>query len=150
MKPSCQPLKTSLKAASAVALLASVLVSPLPVHAQASAPPETAPSSVAPAGRTGPRLLSPSEMRDRTTQPGDIRPERPVERQINIPIGRKPPPQPKTEARAIEARNARRTPAASAAGVDDAAARCEAEVDDAVRSICRDKRAKMGKKAAPI
>jgi hypothetical protein len=135
---------------ASAAFLALLLVSPLSVFAQASAPPEVAPARVAPAGKPGPRLLSPSEMRDQTTQPGDLRPERPVDRQINIPIGRKPPAQTKTESRAIEARNARRTPAASAVGVDDSAARCEAEVDDAVRSICRDKRAKAGKKAAPI
>jgi hypothetical protein len=124
----------------------ALAVTPLLVFAQASAPAEVpAKSNIAPAGKTGPRLLTPTEKRDSATAPGDVRPERKVTSQVNIPIGKTPPGSPKVDARA-----ARRPPAASAVGIDDAAARCEAELDDAVRAICRDKRAREGKRAAPI
>jgi hypothetical protein len=127
---------------AAIALAAT----PLLIFAQASAPAEMpAASAVSPPGKTGPRLLTPTEKRHSATVPGDLRPERKVTSQVTIPIGKTPPGSPKVDARA-----AQRPPAASAVGVDDGAARCEAETDDAVRAICRDKRAKEGKRAAPV
>lgn len=107
--------------------------------AQASAPmaepvvPASAASAPASASRAGPRLRSPAETGNRATAPGDLRPERPVTPQISIPFGKTPPPPPKGESRAPKRGN----PAAPNGTVDDAAARCESQVDDQVRAACR-------------
>ena len=114
---------------------------------QASAPlaaPElpasgaSAPASPAP---VGPRLRSPIETGNRATVPGDLRPERPVTPQISIPFGKSPPPLAKGEPRGTK----RGVPPVVAGGVDDAAARCESQVDDQVRATCRARLAREAK-----
>lgn len=95
-------------------------------------PSASAPISAKPA----PRPLSPSELRESASTPGDLRPENPVTPQINIPFGKKPAP-----VLAPEPRAQRRIGSASAVagGLADAPARCEAEVGDAARAACRGK-----------
>ena len=96
----------------------------------ASAASPSAPASAAP---VGPRLRSPAETGNRAAAPGALRPERAVTPQINIPFGKVPPPPPKAETGAATRGN----PAAPSGTVDDAAARCESQVDDQVRAACR-------------
>ena len=118
--------------------------------AQPSLPPAAAdvPASGASAPATappvGPRLRSPIETGNRATVPGDLRPERPVTPQVSIPFGKSPPPPGKREERVIQ-----RNTAASGGGVDDAAARCESQVDDNVRAACRAKLARESKGRLP-
>ena len=152
------PIRRSLRQLLRDALPAFTLFmlasSPLLGRAQIGAPVLAAPqpasaasSSVAPinpGGKPGPRLLSLTEKRDSEAQPEDLKTDRPVTPQISIPFGKNPPPASKADPRA-----ARRAPAAPSVGVDDRAARCEAEADDATRAICRDKQAKM-KRTTPI
>jgi hypothetical protein len=141
---------------TALAALLTLAASPLVVQAQsqASAPylsaPKLAPAAssvapIAPGVKPPPRILSPQEKRDSNAQPDDLRVDRAVTPQLTIPFGKTPPGSAKGDARA-----ARRSPAASAVGVDDSVARCEAEADDASRAICRDNRAKAAKRATPI
>jgi hypothetical protein len=89
--------------------------------------------------------LTPEEKRDSNAQPDDLKIDRAVTPQLTIPFGKTPPSSKQGDARA-----ARRSPAASAVGVDEGAARCEAEPDDATRAICRDRRAKAAKHPTPI
>ena len=124
----------------AVALtLAAWLISA--VAQNAIAPPlpgASAPTTIKPA----PRPLSPTELRESATPPGDLRPQDPVRPQINIPLGKKP-------ALAPEPRAQRRIGSASAAaggGVNDASARCEAEADTQARLACRSKLAQTSGK----
>ncbi|MDP3822748.1 MAG: hypothetical protein Q8R33_14855 [Burkholderiales bacterium] len=100
----------------------------------ASAP--ALPSASAPAAKPAPRPLSPNELRESASPPGDLRPENPVKPQISIPLGSKPVPP-----LAPEPRAQRRIGSASAVagGINDASARCEAEVGDVARAACRRK-----------
>jgi hypothetical protein len=115
----------SLAAALAVALAPSAVLS------QASAPAVSAAPKAAKA-KSPPRLLTPEESRDSATAPGDLRPEHQVTQQVNIPLGRKAPSKPDSSA-------VRRGKAASGGGINDAAARCNAEVDEQARASCRDR-----------
>jgi hypothetical protein len=76
-------------------------------------------------------LQTPDELRDSASTPGDLRPEERVTPQIVIPL-RKTVPPPKAPRAA-----ARRGTAASSAGIDDLAARCEAQASAAAREKCR-------------
>ena len=127
--------------AAALALVASPVAAIGP--AAASAPPAAA-APAAPAIPTGPRLLTPGESRDSASPPGDLRPERPVTPQISIPLGKAPPAPLK-----LPSRVAPRGNAAAANGIDDAAARCEAEPGEQVRAKCRDKLARETRSRAP-
>lgn len=91
------------------------------------------------------RLRSPAEVGSRATAPGDLKPERPVAApQISIPFGKKaPPPTPREEG------VVRRGTPTSAGGVDDAAARCEAQPDSQARADCRAKAAREAKNQLP-
>jgi hypothetical protein len=124
MKFDCLPVAAAL-------LLA---VSLLSAEAQTVASPPISGASAVPAAKPIPRPLSPTELRDSASQPGDLRPEDPIKPQISIPLGKKPPTGSKLVSRAEP-----RSPAASAGGVNDASARCEAEADEQVRVKCRDK-----------
>ena len=124
MKFDCLPVAAAL-------LLA---VSPLSVMAQTVAPPPSFGASAAPAAKPVPRPLTPTELRDSASTPGDLRPEDPIKPQISIPLGKGPPAGSK-----LVSREAPRNTAASAGGVNDASARCEAEIDEQVRAKCRDK-----------
>jgi hypothetical protein len=138
-------------------LAMSSALSPLAAMAQASAPaPTTAASenadsanaTAAGATRAGkrlpPRLLTPAETRDNAAAAGDVKPERPVTPQVSIPFGKRPSPQLTSEAKVV-----RRGNAASAGGIDDAAARCEAQMGEQVRVKCRDKIAREAKARSP-
>lgn len=109
-----------------------------PSTAQTSAPPLPA-ASAAPAGKPGPRLLTPAEMRDSAAPTGDLRPEGQVTPQISVPLGRAFPKPPKPAAPAV-----RPATAASSGGINDAVARCEAQADEASRAKCRDNLARAG------
>jgi hypothetical protein len=95
----------------------------------------TSPEPVAPTRRPGPRLLTPGELRDGSTAPGEIGPEHRITPQLRIPLG-KP--------RGAEATAPRppMTPDADVQtdGLDDAAlARCDHLVGEQVRVRCRDR-----------
>lgn len=85
-------------------------------------------------GKPVPRPLSPTELRESASPPGDLRPEDPVKPQISIALGKKPipplAPQPRAQRRIGSA-------SAVAGGINDASARCEAEVGEAARVACR-------------
>ena len=108
----------------------SAIAPPLP---QASAPT---------AAKPAPRPLSPTELRESATPPGDLRPEDPVRPQISIPFGKKPAlaPEPRAQRRIGSAS------AAAAGGINDASARCEAELDTQARLDCRNKLARTAGK----
>jgi hypothetical protein len=121
----------------AVALLLTAL--PCVGLAQGTTPPAT-PGNTPPSVAPGPKPLSPQQQRETATMPGELRPERPTVPQINVPLGKgaadpAPNPQPKA---------ASGPQAASAAGVNDAVARCEAEKDKNVRARCRARLAREG------
>lgn len=104
----------------------------------AAAQPASAPvlpgASAPVTGKPAPRPLSPSELRESATPPGDLRPENPVTPQLSIPLGKKPvlAPEPRAQRRIGSA-------SAVAGGIDDASARCEAQASDAARAACRGK-----------
>lgn len=111
--------------------LLATLLAGLCVHtgaaAQASAP-VAKPAVQAPQARPkpAPRVMSPEEKRD--TASHDIQADRAAEPQVSIPLkGSKP-------GSAAEAK-------ATRGGIDDAAARCNAEATEAARAACRDKAA---------
>ncbi|MDP9045878.1 MAG: hypothetical protein M3O01_13835, partial [Pseudomonadota bacterium] len=60
-----------------------------------------------------------------------LKPERPVAPQITLPFGKKAAPPTSRETRAVD-----RGQAATSGGVDDAAARCEGQVDPRLRAAC--------------
>lgn len=107
------------------AVLAMVL---LPALAQT---PASAASSPAPKVSTlGPRVQTPAEVREGASIPGDLRPEEKVTPQIVIPLRKGAPPT-KAERGAV-----RPGTAASSVGIDDAAARCEAQSSKVAREKC--------------
>jgi hypothetical protein len=119
-----------------------IAVSPVAATAQASAqPPITAASASPRAAKPTPRPLSPAESRDIAAPPGDLRPERPVTPQVTIPLRKTQDAAPKFDPRA-----ARRSKPASTGGINDAAARCEAQSDEQARAKCLDKLAREARK----
>jgi hypothetical protein len=124
MTTRCLPLAAAL----------TLAVSIFNAAAQPAAAPALPSASAPTAAKPAPRPLSPNELRESASPPGDLRPEDPVKPQISIPLGRKPVP-----TLAPEPRAQRRIGSASAAagGINDASARCEAEVSDTARVACR-------------
>ena len=109
-----------------VALVAAAL--PLLTLGEASEP-STAAAASAPVA--GPRLPTAAEQRDNAATP-DLRVERSTTPQIIIPLGRK------TDTPRVSRTAATRgAAAASAGGIDDAAARCEAQTSAPLRATCR-------------
>jgi hypothetical protein len=107
-----------------------------PAPATAAAPAASVPLR-SPATQPAPRRQSARESSTNAVAPGKMRPERPVTPQISIPLGRTTPaPQP-TPAPPPRAGNPTAT-----GGVDDAAARCQAEEDATLRAECRDRLAR--------
>jgi hypothetical protein len=133
MKIRCLPL-------AAVLVLA---VAPFAVMSQASAPSVSA-APKPPSAKPGPRLLTPEESRESASTPGDVRPERQVAPQVSIPLGKKPPAPLKSDAGASRRKNG-----APPGGIDDAAARCEAQVGEQVRAKCRDQLAREARARSP-
>jgi len=107
--------------------------------AQANAPVPSPAASAPPAAMQGPKQLTPQQSRDSATTPGDLRPEHATVPQINIPFGKAPAAAPKPPSAAPRGSNA-----ASDVGIDDAVARCEAQVDAQARADCRAKLARQG------
>jgi hypothetical protein len=64
-------------------------------------------------------------------KPGDVQPANPVRPQINLPLGRTPPPP-----APHDAVPGTRRPAPASPGIDDAVARCEALKGKAERAEC--------------
>lgn len=95
--------------------------------AAASAPAAATPAS-------GPRLPTPAESRERAQPVDEAQPAGKAMPQISLPLG-KAPPAPLLPSR-------RRNAASAARGIDDAAARCEAEADAQQRAACRDRLAR--------
>jgi hypothetical protein len=114
-------------------LLALAMSPPAAVLAQADLTPAAA-SASAPAGKPGPRLLTPEEKRDNVSPPDNARPEGTVTPQINIPLGKKSTTPQKPERRRDPL--SRRPPPAA---IDDGSARCSALVDAAERARCVDR-----------
>jgi hypothetical protein len=118
--------------------------------AQASAPQALpvlpGPGASAPASApTGPRQRGPAETGNRATAPGDLQPERPIAPQITIPFGKKPPAAvPKRDAPALP-----RNSGAPAGGIEDAAARCQSQVDPQELAACRAKLAREARAKLP-
>ncbi len=119
-----------------IAAALMLAVSIVSAAAQPASAPALPGASTPAAGKPAPRPLSPSELRESATPPGDLRPENPVVPQLSIPLGKKPVP-----VLAPEPRAQRRVGSASpvAGGIDDASARCEAEAGNAARAACRGK-----------
>lgn len=104
------------------------------VRAQSATPlPAATASASAPAGKPGPRLLTPEEKRDNATPADNARPEGTVTPQINIPLGQKPTAPLKLD-KHRDSSSRRTAPAA----IDDTAARCSALVDRVERANCLD------------
>jgi len=100
--------------------------------AQASAPAQSPAASAPVAAKLRSAPLTPQQLRESATSPGELRPERAAVPQINVPLGRKPgvPVKP-------QSKTSRRGEAEPADGIDDAVARCEAQSDRQVRADCR-------------
>ncbi len=88
-----------------------------------------------------PRPLTPAELRDSASSPADEPPAGAVTPQISIPLGKKAVPPLKPYSRA-----ARRDAPAAPGGIDDAAARCEAQASESARAECRDKLTRAARK----
>jgi hypothetical protein len=92
--------------------------------------PASAPAATPPA----PRHMTPTELRESATMPGELRPADAVTPQIVIPLR-------KDTAPARNAPGVRRPAAAASAGIDDGAARCEASASRSARERCLKARA---------
>lgn len=116
-----------------LALIAALVCAVLPrgVMAQASAPAPSSAASAQPAATPGPKQLTPQQSRHGAAAPGDMRPE-------HATVPQNPPAPPKPQA------SAARGYAASAIGIGDKVARCEAELDNYVREVCRARLAREG------
>ncbi|MES2714453.1 MAG: hypothetical protein V4795_01725 [Pseudomonadota bacterium] len=113
-------MATWLAAASPTAVAQARVSTPAPV-ASASA-----------GAQPGPQRLSPEALRDSATAPGSLRPERPALPQVSVPVGL-PPPAPTASSPGALPPN----PAASAGGISNAVARCEAKTSALEREQCR-------------
>ena len=110
--------------------------------AEAGAVPSVPAASAPPAAKPAPRLSSPTDPLDNPLSSGGVpsgglRPSGDTTPQLTIPLGKNPPPPLKTESRAVQ-----RDKAGSRGGINDAAARCEAEASADARAKCRDKLAR--------
>ncbi len=129
--------------ACALAFAAHLALAQPNVPPAAADVPASGASVPASAPVAGPRLRSPVEIGNRATVPGELRPERPVTPQISIPFGKSPPPPGKRDERVIT------RPTSASGSVDDAAVRCESQVDDKVRAACRATLARESKGRLP-
>ena len=109
--------------------------------AQVSVPAQSPAASAAVAAKPRPAPLTPQQLRESATSPGELRPERATAPQVNVPLGRKPAVPVKPQSKA-----SRRGEAEPADGIDDSVARCEAQSDRQVRADCRARMAIEGRK----
>lgn len=109
---------------------------PLPAVAQASAAqPNTAASSKQPAAKPAQTVPTPAETRDSAAPPGALSRGPVVTPQITIPLVRAVPVQ-------VDPPAVRGGKPAPVGGINDAAARCEAQADVQAREKCRDRLAR--------
>lgn len=103
---------------------------------EANAPAAGASAAKPAAGKSAVRVPAPAVRRDGGTERRDLRPERPVVPQIVIPLGKRAT----VAADGKPAAPGQSNPAAAATanGIDDGAARCEAQADAPARAACRD------------
>ena len=97
----------------------------------------SSPAAVASAPRAAkpsPRPLTPAELRDSGSSEANDRPVGAVTPQISIPLGKKPAPPSMPYSRA-----ARPDAGAASGGINDSAARCEAQASEQARAACREK-----------
>jgi len=100
---------------------------------QGSVQPAAPVASAAATTRPGPRVVTTTEQRENSATPGAVRPDPKVAPQVNIPLvntpvsARKPP---------LTSRSGNTAPTG---GIDDTAARCEAESNAQLREQCRNK-----------
>ena len=121
-------------------LAAAALLGLCPLAGQAqSSPPASAPRiTVAPSApapvKPVPRAMSPATQRDSAAMPDETRPEGKTVPQLSIPLGKGAP----TKA-TVGVPKGSKSP--TSGGVNDSAARCNAEADDTARALCRDRAA---------
>ncbi len=118
-------------AVTAVAVVVSLAFALPAVMAQSSALPSVAASAPRPAipVRLPARPLTPAELRESSSPPIDDRREGTATPQLSIPLGKTAPAPFKPAARPART-------AAAASGIDDRAARCEAQADASARAAC--------------
>jgi hypothetical protein len=103
----------------------------------ASAPSVNASAPLATKPR--PRLLTPAELRESATVPGELRPRgEGTTPQLSVPLVKSPAVAPKP-------RVVRPGKTAASGGINDAVARCEAQSDEQVRAKCRADLARQGR-----
>jgi hypothetical protein len=100
-------------------------------NAQPAAP--AAAASAAKETKPGPRVVTNSEQREASATPGALRPDPKVAPQVSIPLVNTP------TGVAKKPFTGRSGTAAPAGGIDDSAARCEAESTAQLREQCRSK-----------
>lgn len=120
-------------AVTAVVVVISLAFALPAVMAQSSALPSVAASAPRPAKpvRLPARSLTPAELRESSSPAIDDRREGTATPQLSIPLGKTAPAQLKPAARP-----ARTAAAAAASGIDDRAARCEAQADASASAAC--------------
>jgi len=123
--------------APAVAVV--LAISLLSASAQTETPAPAAGASAPLGAKSRPRPLTPTELRESATPPGDMRPQEKVTPQLSIPLGKTPPAPSKPKLRAA------RPGTAASGGIDDAVARCEAQSDEQLRAKCRNELARQGR-----
>jgi len=134
MKIRCLPFAAAFAIVVLPCIAAAAEAGAVPTVPAASAPP--------PATKPAPRLSSPTDPLDNPLSSGGVpsgglRPSGDTTPQLTIPLGKNPPPPLKSESRAVQ-----RDKAGSRGGINDAAARCEAEASAEARAKCRDKLAR--------
>ena len=121
-----------------LAVAASLALCPLAGQAQSSPPTSAALATVAASApvpaKPAPRAMSPATQRDSAAMPDATRPEGKTVPQFSIPLGKGEPAK-----ATVGAPKGSKSP--TSGGVNDLAARCNAEVDDTARALCRDRAA---------
>ena len=130
MKTRCLPL---------AATLASLVLSQLAL-AQSAAPSPGVAASAPQAARPTPRVMTPTEKQH--SADADLRkgPERTVQKQVTIPLGKTEPAQKPAGTPVMRA-----SPQPRGGGIDDADAQCLAKKDEHARANCLDKLASGAK-----
>jgi len=120
----------SLPAASLVLIAAFVSSA----WSQGSVQPAAPAASAAKETKPGPRVVTNTEQRQTSATPGALRPDPKVAPQVSIPLVNTPT----SAAKKPFTGRSSDAPAATG-GIDDSAARCEAETTAQLREQCRDK-----------
>ena len=100
---------------------------------QSNAQPAAPVASSAAATKPGPRVVTNTEQRETSAAPGALRPDPKVAPQVSIPLVSTP------VSAAKKPFTGRGSTAAPTGGIDDSAARCDAEMTAQLREQCRSK-----------